>query len=119
MLSVSSVVECIEPPAQWLPRSDRDNGSVKKLDFFEGRAFSALTAHLAILDENGMIVAVNRAGREFAAMNWPAESTPNVCEGTDYPLGSDDAFGAWSQEAVSVAAGIRAVLSGQPSEHAI
>jgi diguanylate cyclase (GGDEF)-like protein/PAS domain S-box-containing protein len=76
----------------------------------------ALQAHLAILDEEGTIVSVNRAWREFAAANAPAAGSANVCEGTNYLSVCEGACGASSEEALDMVIGMRAVLSGQQDE---
>jgi diguanylate cyclase (GGDEF)-like protein len=71
----------------------------------------ALTAHIAILDEKGIIVAVNRAWREFAQAN-PGLG-PSVELGGNYLAVCDLADGPYSDEASVIAAGIQRVLKGE------
>jgi PAS domain S-box-containing protein len=73
----------------------------------------ALSAHIAVLDEVGTILAVNRAWRGFAVANPPLTHTVN--EGAHYLSVCDAATGPDSGEAAAVAAGIRAVMSGSQS----
>jgi diguanylate cyclase (GGDEF)-like protein len=77
-----------------------------------GRAtVDALTAHIAILDEKGFIVAVNQTWREFARANQGAGPTVEV--GGNYLEVCDRASGPCSEEAKAVGAGIREVLGGR------
>jgi PAS domain S-box-containing protein len=73
----------------------------------------ALSAHIAVLDEAGGIIAVNRAWRAFAEANPPLSS--NVNEGANYLAVCDAAKGPDSEVAARVAAGIRAVIRGAES----
>lgn len=80
--------------------------------FFES-AFDALSAHIAILDERGEVVAVNAAWRRFAEANDLAGS---LGVGTNYLALCESASGAGSDEARAVAAGIRRVMAGEAAE---
>jgi PAS domain S-box-containing protein len=71
----------------------------------------ALSAHIAILDETGVIIAVNEAWRRFAEANGFLESGYGL--GANYLTVSESAGGDWADEAADVAAGIRAVMAGQ------
>ncbi len=73
----------------------------------------ALSAHIAVLDEAGVIIAVNRAWRAFAEANPPV--TSNVNEGANYLTVCDTARGPDSETAAVAAAGIRAVIRGAKS----
>jgi PAS domain S-box-containing protein len=75
------------------------------------RTLDSLSAHIAIIDEAGTIVAVNKAWRDFARANGVAGQ--NYAEGTNYLRVCDSATGAYSEEADPIAEGIRSVLSGQ------
>jgi len=77
----------------------------------------ALSAHVAILDETGTIIAVNRAWREFAAANPPM--TTNTFEGVNYLRVCDTADGPRAEEAAALAAGIRAVMQDQQRSFAL
>ncbi len=75
------------------------------------RTLDSLSAHIAIIDETGAIVTVNKAWRDFARANGLAAQT--YAEGANYLLACDSAAGAHSEEAAPFAEGIRSVLSGQ------
>ena len=101
----------------------RDITSRKKaeLDLVASERFAhstldALTSHIAILDEKGFILATNRAWREFAIAN---AATTNFGVGANYLDVCDRATGACGEEAPAVAAGIRAVLSGEKKHFAL
>jgi PAS domain S-box-containing protein len=86
-------------------------------DQFFRAAMDALSSHVAIVDQRGMIVAVNRAWRDFAAANLAAPQ--DVAEGTNYLAVCDAVVGPDGAEAAAFAAGIRAVLSGERSDFAL
>ena len=74
----------------------------------------ALSAHIAILDENGIILKTNRAWQNFAddnQMQHPAGGSP-----INYLSVCDLAIGDNSQEGKTVAQGIRAVIKGEVDE---
>ncbi len=74
----------------------------------------ALSAHIAILDENGVILKTNRAWLNFAQDNRlqaSAEASP-----INYLSVCDLAKGESSEEAKSVAEGIRSVIKGEINE---
>ena len=79
----------------------------------------ALPAHIALLDPQGVIIAVNAAWRRFGEEN----GAPGVALGSTGPIGvgmnyldiCDRAIGAHAGEAASAAAGIRAVMRGELS----
>ena len=74
-------------------------------------ALDGLTAQIAILDDEGKILAVNAAWRAFAESNPPVGSA--IGEGVNYLRVCDTATGDWADEAGGAASGIRAVLAGQ------
>ena len=76
----------------------------------------ALSAEMAILDERGTIIAVNRAWRSFAADNGVADA--RAFEGDNYLAVCDAAF-AEVPEAGDVAAGVRAVMRAEVAEFAL
>jgi signal transduction histidine kinase len=75
------------------------------------QTLDSLSAHIAILDESGEIIAVNEAWRAFARSN--GDDPGGVSEGTNYLQVCESATGQNSEEAAAFAEGIRAVLSGQ------
>jgi hypothetical protein len=74
----------------------------------------ALSAHIAILDDHGVILKTNRAWQKFADDNRlqnPAGGPPiNYLSVCDLAQGDD------SREAKNVARGIRAVIQGEVDE---
>lgn len=71
----------------------------------------ALSSHIAVLAENGTVIAINKAWRQFAEDNG---GTPYFCGiGSNYFDVCDSAFGACADEAPSVAHGLRDVMAGK------
>ena len=81
---------------------------------FARSVMDSFSAHVAVLDETGTIVATNRAWREFAAANPPLRG--NVSEGANYLTVCDRAAGAYAEESAAMASGIRAVEQGEQQE---
>jgi PAS domain S-box-containing protein len=79
-------------------------------DRFARASLDALSAQVAVLDEDGVILATNRAWRLFAEQNGIAPAL--VSEGVNYLAVCDRARGAMADEAPDMARGIRAVISG-------
>ena len=95
----------------------RYNGEqVREAESFARSALDSLSAHIAILDESGVIVFVNQTWREFAASNGVVR---NVAEGANYLRVCDSTGGAQSEDAAAFAEGIRSILSGQREEFAL
>ncbi|HET7272787.1 MAG TPA: PAS domain-containing protein [Rubrobacter sp.] len=79
------------------------------------QTLDSLSAHIAILDETGEIIAVNDAWRTFAEAN---DGDPErVSEGVNYLEVCKPDSG--SEEGVAFAEGIRAVLSGEREDFAM
>ncbi|MBI5688808.1 MAG: PAS domain S-box protein [Verrucomicrobia bacterium] len=78
--------------------------------------FDALTSNVAILDEGGRVLAVNRAWREFAAANCAI--LDRVGPGADYLALCDQAAAAGVCVAGEFARGIRQVIAGKIEEFA-
>ncbi|MFO7695664.1 MAG: histidine kinase [Anaerolineae bacterium] len=74
----------------------------------------ALSAHIAILDDQGIIRAVNAPWRRFADENGLTWADYGI--GRDYLGAFDAASGEGADDAREVARGIRAVMSGGMSE---
>ena len=89
----------------------------RESEHFESLIVDAISAQIAILDETGKIIAVNRAWREFAESNGPIAT--NVFEGANYLQVCDSSEGAHADEAVAIAAGIRAVIREQQPSFAV
>lgn len=93
-------------------RSDgqKSHERLQESERFVRSTLNGLTAHIAILDERGVIVMVNEPWRKFTREN--GLSLERGDEGVNYLELSDHATGAGAQDAHGVAAGIRSVLHG-------
>jgi len=76
---------------------------------------NALTAHIAILDEQGLIIAVNSVWERFAQQNNSGGGGYGI--GANYLGTCESAVGECSAEAPLVAQGIRAVMAGDQAEY--
>ena len=85
---------------------------------FASATVDALSAHIAILDEAGSILAVNRAWRMFNAANSPPGADLQD-EGVNYLAVCETSTGRYSEEGLAMAAGIRAVMRGEKEEFAL
>ncbi len=81
---------------------------------FARSTMDALTAHIAVLDEDGTILAVNKAWQDFALANPPVFRCS--CGTTNYLFVCDAAQGEDRTLALAFADGIRAVSSGVKKE---
>ena len=86
---------------------------VRESERFLRSTLDALSAHIAIIDASGRVLAVNKAWTAFTQAN--GESPLRCCENTNYfeacrAAGADDIQGAANAQAF--AAGIQSVLTG-------
>jgi diguanylate cyclase (GGDEF)-like protein/PAS domain S-box-containing protein len=72
--------------------------------------FDSLSEHIAVLDQDGRIVDANASWRRFVTEN--SGTSPCRIEGENYIRVCENSIGAFSEEACTAAAGIRAVLAG-------
>jgi PAS domain S-box-containing protein len=84
---------------------------MKKQSDFASSALNALSSSIAIIDEDGLIVAVNRAWRSFAEANHPESEL--VCEGANYLEVCDAAQGPERAQAAECAAALRSMIRGE------
>ena len=87
---------------------------MKTKDLLADIILDALSAHIAILDKNGVILKTNRAWQKFAdanRMQISADASP-----VNYLSICDLAKGEFSEEAKIVAEGIRSVIDGEINE---
>jgi len=75
---------------------------------------NSLSAHIAILDETGVVIAVNRAWDQFGNDNQSIGNKGGI--GKNYLEICDSAGGDFSVEAPEAALGIRAVMTGELDE---
>ena len=85
--------------------------ALRESERFVRAALDGLTAHIAILDEQGVILAVNEAWRAFAVANDLAWERGG--EGVNYLAVCDQVRGAGAGDAQAVAAAIRDLLEGR------
>jgi signal transduction histidine kinase len=78
---------------------------------FSQATINALAAHLCVLDENGLILTVNQAWRDFVEANPPVPA--------DYGLGANYLQVCDSVWAAAFAAGLRAVMRGDMDQFAL
>ncbi|HSN48612.1 MAG TPA: PAS domain S-box protein, partial [Flavobacterium sp.] len=86
---------------------------------FAHATFDALSAHIAILDNNGFILSVNLAWRKFMENNTPKDSPLSISEGSNYLSVCETAHGLYAEEAASMLTGIRSVMSGERNEFSL
>ena len=96
------------------PPSGRSHEAVAASEQFLQATLDALSAHIAILDEDGTILAVNAAWRGFGVVNSLAG--PSGAVGSNYLRACDAATGESAEPAAQVAAGIREVIAGRRRE---
>ena len=89
---------------------DGDSPFAAQLNFLAD-ALDALSAHIAIIDRDGTIVAVNGAWRKFAALNDGDIKGFNI--GDNYLEVCSSATGDCGEDAVNMAQGIRRVIQGE------
>jgi DNA-binding CsgD family transcriptional regulator len=80
----------------------------------ETTILDSISAHVALLDENGLILATNQAWRRFAAENGGQDEKTSV--GMNYLAVCDAGARAGDESALAAADGIRAVISGETTE---
>jgi signal transduction histidine kinase/ActR/RegA family two-component response regulator/putative methionine-R-sulfoxide reductase with GAF domain len=91
-------------------RREKAERELRESQRFLQSTLDALTSHIAILDHQGTIIAVNTAWRQLGVENGFVSSCLGI--GTNYLDICDKATGDWSQGAPSAAAGIRAIIAG-------
>ena len=96
--------------------TDRKNAEMK-LEESESAlkaTLDGLSSHIALLDEHGVVIMVNRAWRNFAEKNGIASDL--VSNGMNYIRICDEATGENAEESKSFSTGIREVLSGMKED---
>jgi DNA-binding CsgD family transcriptional regulator len=98
---------------------DQDTGKkAADCDLFEGdlaiTVLNSLSAHIAILDEDGVIMETNTAWQKYARKNGMPDHYDGI--NTNYITVCESATGSDANGAAKVAAGIRAVIRGEVAE---
>ncbi|MBW1997874.1 MAG: helix-turn-helix transcriptional regulator [Deltaproteobacteria bacterium] len=91
--------------------------TLKLIDWFAHVVLNSLSAHIAILDEKGVIIQTNQAWKEFAQDNSIGIRPSTI--GENYLELCDAASGDSAEGAREVAAGIRGVISGKREAFAL
>ncbi len=84
---------------------------VLETEGFAAAVIDALASHICVIDQTGVIIAVNRAWRNYAAENPPVSDRSGV--GTHYLGVCGRSSGPGSEEAEDFGAGVRSVLDGR------
>lgn len=95
----------------------RAEKKLRESERFARSTMDALGAHVAVLDENGTILAVNKAWQDFSRANPPVYRCD--CGTTNYLDTCEAARGEDRGQALAFAAGIRAVKSGEKKEFSL
>jgi len=102
--------------ARDITERQRARAALRDSELLARSTVDALSAHVAIMDETGTIIAVNRAWRTFATAN-PATGS-RVFEGANY-LSTCDAAVESSPETAVMVGGLRAVMRGELAEFSL
>jgi len=89
----------------------RARDALHEAERFTRSILDSLATHIAVLNEKGFIIAVNKAWLGFAESNPPVIT--NIAEGANYLQVCDNATGPCAEEAGNFAVGIRDVLRGE------
>jgi DNA-binding CsgD family transcriptional regulator len=98
-------------------KNDKNTHSIEPLSFSDALArtvLNSLSAHIAILDENGVILETNKAWQTYAAKSGMPETYDH--RGINYLEICDATSGSGVAVAAQVAQGIRAVIGGDLEE---
>ena len=87
---------------------------LRNAERFAHATIDALSAHLCVLDEDGVILTVNQAWHDFAQANPPVPSSHFL--GAKYLQVCDDAEGRDEAGSAAFAAGLRAVMRGDMNQ---
>ncbi len=89
----------------------RAEAAEQELQRFQQSTLDALSSRIAVLDENGKIIAINNVWRQFSEANQGTVESCGV--GANYTEVCDQATGTWAEEASALAQGMRQVMEGQ------
>ena len=89
-------------------------GSLEIKDELAQTVLNSLSAHIAIIDESGVILETNTAWREYSIRSGMPETYED--KGVNYLAVCDATKGSDTNDASAVADGIRAVISGELKE---
>lgn len=81
---------------------------------YSDKIFDAVSAHMAIIGEDGTILETNRAWEDYARRNGMTKTYQTI--GENYLAICDGAYGGGREQACQAAQGIRSVISGKTTE---
>lgn len=87
---------------------------LKSSEQFLQKSLDSLSSNIAVLDEKGNIIAVNKRWKEFGIQNGLAEE--NFCVGINYIQLCESAKGDYAEDGIFVASEIKSLLRGEKSE---
>ncbi len=114
------IVVCLELRRQTirlqeaLRELEQTQGRLREQEAFARATVDALASNIAIVDEQGAIVATNRSWREFGRANQADPA--RIDEGVNYFQVCDAARGEGAEEALAFGAGLRAVIRGEQEQ---
>ncbi|HKI31570.1 MAG TPA: PAS domain S-box protein [Gemmataceae bacterium] len=123
LLSVAVVRDAHGTPQEFLTMAQDITGrkcaeqEAREALRFSQSALDALSAHIAVLDEQGTVIAVNESWRRFADANGPAPAEYGL--GTNYLEACETTDGLCAGSATAVAAGIRDVMANRVGEFSL
>jgi PAS domain S-box-containing protein len=91
----------------------RAEESLRESSEFNQDVIDSITSHIAVLDENGEITAINEAWRQFAVENGADWTMNGIGVGTNYLDVCINAHGDFAEEADAIHKGIKMVLDGE------
>lgn len=112
LIEVLLLMSAVAGASQMQSRHWVDRRAVRDSEQFAHATFDALPAQIAILDESGQVLSVNRAWREFGGAD-AARAVERTLEGGNFLSSCDAAIGQRSQEAAAIAQAVRSVAAGQ------
>jgi len=97
----------------------RAESAIRESEVFACSVLDSMTAHIAVLNADGAIVAVNESWRVFADKNSATSGpAPRTGVGTSYLDVCDESASRGCTEAATAVAGIRSVLDGSTDRFA-
>ena len=91
--------------------SHHSDEASQELERLTHATLDSLLANLAVLDEQGVILMVNRAWRDFGRSN--SDGLANLCEGANYLATCEASQGPGSEQSRAFAGGMRGLLAGE------
>jgi len=90
---------------------ERTEAQLRESDRFARATLDAVVLHIAVLDENGAIIATNKAWRNFSAQNGGALQTTGI--GANYIQATRAAAAAGNQTAMDLLPNLEALIGGK------